>query len=74
MEKVKDLASLWVIGRIVSLYTTFVLQSLWNWFVVSIFHLAPIHYWEMFALLLLVGLLTERLESEDPGGRSFGRS
>jgi hypothetical protein len=54
--------SFWVISMIVSLYTTFVLQQLWNWFAVSAFHASGISFWGMYGLVLLVGLLTERHE------------
>jgi hypothetical protein len=49
---------LWVMGSVVGLYTTFVLQSLWNWFVTETFHLAPVSFWAMYGLVLIIGMFT----------------
>jgi hypothetical protein len=51
--------SFWLVSMIVSFYTTFVLQQLWNWFAVAAFQASKISFWEMYGLVLLVGLLTE---------------
>src|SRR5437660_3381261 len=45
------------VGMLVGgLYTTFVLTTLWNWFVIPTFHTAEMPFWVMFGLLLLVRL------------------
>jgi hypothetical protein len=47
------------IGVVIALYTTFVLQHLWNWFVVSAFHTFEISFWTMYGITLVVGLLIQ---------------
>jgi hypothetical protein len=59
---VKKAVIFWVIGSIVGLYTTFVLQNIWSWFVTEAFHLSPISYWVMYGLVLIIGMFT----SQDP--------
>lgn len=49
-----------LVAIIVGLYTTFVLQSLWNWFVVTAFNIPSVSYWQMYGLVLLVTLISER--------------
>jgi hypothetical protein len=39
-----------------SLYTTFVLTKLWNWFATVALHLSEISFWVMYGLVLIVGL------------------
>jgi hypothetical protein len=51
---------LWMVMFVVGLYTTFVLQSLWNWFAVEAFHLAPISFWLMYGLMLTARMFTSR--------------
>jgi hypothetical protein len=38
----------------VGFYTTFVLQNLWNWFVVPSINVPDISYWQMYGFNLLV--------------------
>jgi hypothetical protein len=45
-----------LISSVVGLYTTFVLQSLWNWFVTEAFHLSPVSFWVMYGLVLIIGM------------------
>lgn len=56
---IKKLLVFWVIGSVVSLYTTFVIQNLWNWFATSALHVSGISFWGMYGLVLLVGLFTD---------------
>ena len=49
----------WIIGSVVSLYTTFVIQNLWNWFATVALHVSEIPFWVMFGLVLLIGLFTD---------------
>ena len=46
----------WLIGSILSLYTTFVIMNLWDWFASPAFHVPEISFWLTFGLVLLVGL------------------
>lgn len=50
----------WGVGVVVALYITFVLQNLWNWFVVAAFHTSEISFWIMYGIVLTVGMLTEQ--------------
>ena len=53
-------------GLAVGLYTTFVAEYLWNWFAVGILNATSIRYWQMYGLMLLLGLLVWRdYDSED---------
>jgi len=49
----------WLVGSILSLYTTFVIMNLWNWFASPALHVPEISFWGMFGLVLLVGLFSE---------------
>lgn len=35
-----------------SMWSSFVTMKLWNWFVIPIFGLEPIHYWAMFGMMI----------------------
>lgn len=48
--------TLYAISTVVGLYTTFVLMSLWDWFVSPTFHIGEISFWTMFGFNLLIGL------------------
>jgi hypothetical protein len=52
-------------GLILSLYITFVLQMLWNWFATPVFHVQSIGYWNMYGLLLIATLV--RTKNSDIG-------
>ena len=56
----KKIILAWCVGVVVALYTTFVLQNLWNWFVVEAFHTSEVSFWVMYGIVLVVGLLTEK--------------
>src|SRR6185312_6739605 len=45
---------------VIGFYTTFVMQSLWNWFVAPTFHIVPISYWAMFGIQLLLSFVLDR--------------
>jgi hypothetical protein len=51
-----------ILVPIVPFYTAFVIQTLWNWFVVNGLHAAEISYWESFGILLVVAVFTHRGE------------
>lgn len=55
----KKLCGVWAVSIVVGLYTTFVLQSLWNWFAVHGLNAPSIGYWTMYGLMLLVRLVFE---------------
>jgi len=48
-------------GLLASVYTTFVLQTLWNWFLGPALHTPEISFWMMYGLTLTIPLLTERI-------------
>jgi|ERR1035437_6775040 hypothetical protein len=56
----KKLGATYAAAFIVGLYTTFVVQSLWNWFAVKAFHVPSVSYWEMYGVTMLLGLLLAR--------------
>ena len=41
-------------------YTTFVLKSLWNWFLAPTLHTAEVSYWMMYGIQLIWDLLSVR--------------
>jgi hypothetical protein len=47
-----------LIGPLVGLYRTFVLQKLWNWFAAGALSLPVISFWVMYGLVLIIGILT----------------
>jgi hypothetical protein len=57
----------------VGFYTTFVLQCLWNWFVVGPFKVSPIGYWQMYGIHMLIQMVIERntFEKDDHWRRTF---
>ena len=54
----------YLVAMIVGLYTTFVVQSLWNWFAVKAFNVPSVSYWEMYGLTMLLSSLLSRGEEE----------
>jgi hypothetical protein len=48
---------------VLSLYLTFVLQTVWNWFAAPALHFDSISYWNMYGLLLITTLV--RLRNSD---------
>jgi len=64
---VKKMIGMWGIAIVVGLYTTFVLQMLWNWFAVDALRAPEISYWTVYGLLLLIRLIFEKptLESDE---------
>lgn len=53
------------LGLAIDLYSTFVLQQLWNWFLTTTLHVGEISYWAMYGIQLMPRLLTSR--SDDRG-------
>ena len=49
-----------VVTFLVPLYTAFVTQNLWNWFVAEAFHATSISYWQALGVVMLVNLLMYR--------------
>jgi hypothetical protein len=45
--------------RIIGFYTAFVLQQLWNWFVVPALHVEPAGYWVMYGIDLLILMIRQ---------------
>jgi len=46
-----------LIGLVMALYTTFVVENLWNWFATSAFHVTEISFWGTYGLILLISAL-----------------
>ena len=61
--KVRKFLLFYAVSILVGLFTAFVLTVLWGWFVVPTFSVAPVSFWVMYGLTLLVGLL--RMDSND---------
>lgn len=61
----KKWAMLWSVSVVVGLYTTFVMQMLWNWFAVGALHASEVSYWMMFGLVMLVRTVFWRDDSKD---------
>lgn len=61
----KKWAILWSVSVVVGLYTTFVVQMLWNWFAVGALHASELSYWTMFGLVMLVKTVFRRDDSKD---------
>src|SRR5215469_5975666 len=55
--KVRKLLLFYGISITVGLFTAFVLTVLWGWFVVPAFNVAPVSFWVMYGLTLIIGLL-----------------
>jgi cytochrome c biogenesis protein CcdA len=53
------------LGFIVGLYSIFVMQVLWNWFVAPTLHTSPISYWTMLGLNLFISMLIYRQRFEE---------
>ena len=64
----KKLPWAFLVGIIVALYSTFVIQNLWNWFAVPAFHVPNLSFWQMYGIVLLVKILwdQENSKSDDP--------
>ena len=58
----KKLAVSWCFSVAVALYTTFVLQNLWNWYAVRAFHASEVSFWLMYGLVLMIGMLSQSNE------------
>src|SRR5215469_4322046 len=65
MADFKKLLWAFPVGIVVSLYTTFIIQNLWNWFAVPALHVPEISFWVIYGLVLLVSLLMEGQKSGD---------
>jgi hypothetical protein len=62
-----------IIGSVVGLYTTFVIQHLWNWFATSALHVPEISFWVMYGLVLLISLFTEGQNlADEPRWKAMG--
>jgi hypothetical protein len=56
----------WALSLVLSLYLTFVLQTLWNWFASPLFRI-EISYWNMYGLLLITTVIKLRTASVAEG-------
>jgi hypothetical protein len=61
----KKIGITYIISMLIHLYTTFVLQHLWNWFVVNALHAPEISYWVMYGIVLMLQLVFYRSTFED---------
>jgi hypothetical protein len=60
-------------GLVVHLYTTFVLMTLWNWFVTAAFHVGEISFWLMYGLGLVIQLFQNPGDNHFEDERRFNR-
>jgi len=72
----KDIARgipLLAIAVVVWLYTAFVMQQLWNWFVVGALNVPTISYWSMYGIVIIVGMFREKdtMKDDDRWERAF---
>src|SRR5260370_41019229 len=58
-ESLKTLGG-WCLWLVVSLYVTFVLQTLLNWFATPALHVENISYWNMYGLVLITTVVRLR--------------
>lgn len=67
----KKWALMWAVIIVVGFYTTFVIQTLWNWFAVAAFRVPEVSYWTMYGFMLLIHLVTEKsnFQNEEQGKR-----
>jgi hypothetical protein len=67
----KQLLGTWGIGLLVSFYTTFVLQTLWNWFAVDGLSAPHVSYWVVYGLVLIIHLIIDEppIEKQEIFGR-----
>lgn len=61
----KKMGIVFGLGVVISFYTTFVVQSLWNWFAVPSLNAPQISYWTTYGLVLLIRLFSERDDFKD---------
>jgi hypothetical protein len=52
------LVVMFLVGPLVGLYTTFVLENLWNWFATDALHLPAVSFWVMYGLVLIIGMFS----------------
>jgi hypothetical protein len=71
MKEIYKLVGGWFLGLVMSLYITFVMQTLWNWFVPSVLHADSISYWNMYGLLLIVTVVKMRNASTGEAGELY---
>jgi hypothetical protein len=64
----KKWAVMWAVAMIVGLYTTFVLQNLWNWFAVGALHVSEVSFWMMYGLAMLIHAVFKRNEEKEEAG------
>lgn len=62
---VKKTVVFYCIGAVIGLYTTFVLQQLWNWFVTEAFHFSQISFWVMYGIVLIIGMFSYNPKLEE---------
>jgi hypothetical protein len=62
--RVKKAGTTVAVAYAVGFYTTFVVQTLWNWFAVKAFNAPSVSYWEMYGVTMLLSLLLAR-DGED---------
>ena len=63
MKKAGKYISFMVVLFVGGLYTAFVAQQFWDWFVTSAFHLSEISFWVMYGLVMFIGLFTDHGEN-----------
>jgi hypothetical protein len=61
----KKVITMFVLSTFLSLYTTFVLQNFWNWFVVNALNVAHVSYWVTYGLVMIVNLIFYKNDFEN---------
>lgn len=65
MKELRKLPTMILVGLLVGLYTTFVLENLWNWFATQALHLPVISFWIMYGLVLIISMFKENFSDID---------
>ena len=65
MLTAKKAVIMFAFSTFVNLYTTFVLQSLWNWFAVEALNAPHVSYWVMYGLVMIANLMFYKPEFQD---------
>lgn len=47
-----------VVAPLLSLYITFVIKNLWNWFAAEALNLPQVSFWVMYGIVLMIGMFT----------------
>src|ERR1043165_2834801 len=63
IRSMKKKLSIWGLAFVIGLYASFVLQQLWNWFLVPALRVNEVSFWLMFGIQMFVGQLAHHNSS-----------